>query len=120
MGAVQPLTYSEREESLLRRSLGEVMHFSTLVGQRPWHMALDPDGGKLYVANGLTNDLPVIELASCRTRVCRPRARLVHLHSKRSPVKSPRPAVSSYEHRAPSSSELIVAACRFHFWNETS
>ncbi|MGC2460512.1 MAG: hypothetical protein WA446_05955 [Steroidobacteraceae bacterium] len=22
-----------------------------LVGQRPWHLALDPDGSKLYVAN---------------------------------------------------------------------
>jgi YVTN family beta-propeller protein len=25
-----------------------------LVGQRPWHLELDPDGTKLYVANGLT------------------------------------------------------------------
>jgi YVTN family beta-propeller protein len=35
-----------------------------LVGQRPWHMALDPDGSELYVANGLTNDLTVIDVAS--------------------------------------------------------
>jgi DNA-binding beta-propeller fold protein YncE len=28
-----------------------------LGGQRPWHLELDPDGTKLYVANGLTNDI---------------------------------------------------------------
>jgi YVTN family beta-propeller protein len=37
-----------------------------LVGQRPWHMALDPDDSKLYVANGLTNDLTVIDVASLK------------------------------------------------------
>src|SRR5690606_13380134 len=26
-----------------------------LVGQRPWHMEIHPDGSKLYVANGNTN-----------------------------------------------------------------
>jgi YVTN family beta-propeller protein len=35
-----------------------------LVGQRPWHMALDPDGTEFYVANGLTNDLTIIDVAS--------------------------------------------------------
>jgi YVTN family beta-propeller protein len=35
-----------------------------LVGQRPWHMALDPDSSKLYVANGLTNDMTIIDVVS--------------------------------------------------------
>ncbi len=29
-------------------------------------MALDPDGSKLYVANGNTNDLTVIDVASLK------------------------------------------------------
>ena len=37
-----------------------------LVGERPWHMALDPDGSKLYVANGNTNDLTVIDVATLK------------------------------------------------------
>ena len=35
-----------------------------LVGQRPWHMALDPGGKTLYVANGLTNDLTIIDVGT--------------------------------------------------------
>ena len=48
-----------------------------LVGERPWHMALDPDGAKLYVANGSTNDLTVIDVANIEgrsLRQCRPPA----------------------------------------------
>ena len=38
------------------------------VGQRPWNMALTPDGKKLYVANGRSNNVTVIDTAS-RTRL---------------------------------------------------
>jgi len=31
------------------------------VGQRPWNMALTPDGAKLYVANGRSNSVSVID-----------------------------------------------------------
>jgi YVTN family beta-propeller protein len=31
------------------------------VGRRPWNMALTPDGGKLYVANGRSNSVSVID-----------------------------------------------------------
>jgi len=33
------------------------------VGQRPWNMALTPDGRKLYVANGRSNSVSVIDTA---------------------------------------------------------
>ena len=31
------------------------------VGERPWNMALTPDGKKLYVANGRSNSVSVID-----------------------------------------------------------
>jgi YVTN family beta-propeller protein len=34
------------------------------VGQRPWNMALTPDGRHLYVANGRSNSVSVIDTAS--------------------------------------------------------
>ena len=34
------------------------------VGQRPWDMALTPDGRKLYVANGRSNSVSVIDTGS--------------------------------------------------------
>jgi YVTN family beta-propeller protein len=37
-----------------------------LVGQRPWHLELFSDQSKLYVANGLTNDMTVIDVASLK------------------------------------------------------
>ena len=37
-----------------------------LVGQRPWHLELSPDQSKLYVANGLTNDMTVIDVTSLK------------------------------------------------------
>ncbi|MGB0058040.1 MAG: beta-propeller fold lactonase family protein, partial [Methyloceanibacter sp.] len=37
-----------------------------LVGQRPWHLELSPDQSKLYVANGLTNDMTIIDVASLK------------------------------------------------------
>jgi YVTN family beta-propeller protein len=43
----------------------EVKHY-ILVGQRPWHMAMHPDGSQLFVANGLTNDMTVVDVASLR------------------------------------------------------
>jgi YVTN family beta-propeller protein len=34
------------------------------VGKRPWNMAITPDGKKLYVANGRSNSISVIDTAS--------------------------------------------------------
>jgi YVTN family beta-propeller protein len=34
------------------------------VGQRPWGIALTPDGKKLYAGNGLSNDVSVIDTAT--------------------------------------------------------
>ena len=34
------------------------------VGQRPWGIALTPDGRKLYAGNGLSNDVSVIDTAT--------------------------------------------------------
>jgi YVTN family beta-propeller protein len=31
------------------------------VGQRPWGIALTPDGSKLYTANGPSNDVSVVD-----------------------------------------------------------
>jgi YVTN family beta-propeller protein len=36
------------------------------VGKRPWNMAITPDGGKLYVANGRSGSVSVIDTASAR------------------------------------------------------
>ena len=38
------------------------------VGQRPWNMALTPDGKKLYVANGRSHNVSVID-TEARTRL---------------------------------------------------
>ena len=34
------------------------------VGQRPWGIAISPDGRKLYTANGLSNDVSVIDTST--------------------------------------------------------
>jgi len=34
------------------------------VGERPWGIAVSPDGRTLYTANGPTNDVSVVDLAS--------------------------------------------------------
>jgi YVTN family beta-propeller protein len=34
------------------------------VGQRPWGIALSPDGKMLYTANGLSNDVSVIDVSA--------------------------------------------------------
>jgi YVTN family beta-propeller protein len=34
------------------------------VGNRPWGIALDPSGSKLYTANGASNDVSVVDLKS--------------------------------------------------------
>jgi YVTN family beta-propeller protein len=34
------------------------------VGRRPWGIGLTPDGRKLYTANGLSNDVSVIDTAT--------------------------------------------------------
>jgi YVTN family beta-propeller protein len=36
------------------------------VGTRPWGIALTPDGKKLYVANGPSNDVSVVDTESLR------------------------------------------------------
>ena len=45
---------------------GEQFTLITLipVGKRPWGIALSPDGRKLYTANGLSNDMSVIDTSS--------------------------------------------------------
>jgi YVTN family beta-propeller protein len=47
-----------------------------LVGQRPWHMELSPDGATLYTANGLTNDLTIIDVATLKAERSVPVGRL--------------------------------------------
>lgn len=47
-----------------------------LVGQRPWHLELSPDQTKLYVANGLTNDMTIIDVASLKAEKSVPVGRL--------------------------------------------
>ena len=42
----------------------KVTRFIEQVGARPWGIALSPDGKRLYSANGPSNDLTIIELAS--------------------------------------------------------
>ncbi len=48
-----------------------------LVGQRPWHMDLSPDGAKLYVGQRADNDMTIIDVPSltasvrCRSDACR-------------------------------------------------
>ena len=37
-----------------------------LVGQRPWHTALNPDGATIYSANGESNDITAVDVASLR------------------------------------------------------
>jgi YVTN family beta-propeller protein len=34
------------------------------VGQRPWGIAISPDGQKVYTANGLSNDVSVIDAST--------------------------------------------------------
>ena len=34
------------------------------VGQRPWGIALSPDGKTLFTANGPSNDISVVDLAT--------------------------------------------------------
>ena len=47
-----------------------------LVGQRPWHGEMSPDGKKYYVANGLTNDMTVIDVDSLKAEKSVPVGRL--------------------------------------------
>jgi YVTN family beta-propeller protein len=36
------------------------------VGQRPWGLALSPDGHKAYTANGPSGDVSIVDLSSGR------------------------------------------------------
>ena len=47
-----------------------------LVGQRPWHMGWPPTAAKLYVANGLTNDMTVIDVGTLKAEKSVPVGRL--------------------------------------------
>jgi YVTN family beta-propeller protein len=31
------------------------------VGRRPWGIAIEPDGGRVFTANGLSNDVSIID-----------------------------------------------------------
>ena len=37
------------------------------VGERPWGIALSPQGDRLYTANGGSNDVSVVDTASAKT-----------------------------------------------------
>ena len=56
-----------------------------LVGQWPWHLELSPDHSKLYVANGLTNDMTIIDVASLKAEKSVP-PRAASLGRRRRPV----------------------------------
>jgi YVTN family beta-propeller protein len=43
---------------------GRILRTIDKVGQRPWGLALSPDGRKAYTANGPSGDISVIDLAS--------------------------------------------------------
>ena len=45
---------------------GGEMIGSVLVGKRPWNLALTTDGRKLYTANGVSNDVSVIDTAALK------------------------------------------------------
>ncbi|WP_395697183.1 hypothetical protein [Methylocella sp.] len=47
-----------------------------LVGDRVWQLALNSDGKTLYAANGLTNDLSVIDVPSLKVTRSAPVGRL--------------------------------------------
>ena len=47
-----------------------------LVGQRPWHGEPSADGKKYYVANGLTNDMTIIDIDSLKAEKSVPVGRL--------------------------------------------
>ncbi len=62
-----------------------------LVGQRPWHLELSPDHSKLYVANGLTNDMTIIDVASLKAEKSVP-GRAASLGRRRRSVADTAPA----------------------------
>ncbi len=50
-----------RRNDLGHRSGHRFGHRVGSVGQRPWGIALTPDGGRLYTANGPSNDVSVVD-----------------------------------------------------------
>jgi PQQ-dependent catabolism-associated beta-propeller protein len=46
--------------AVIDTSTFEVLKY-VLVGQRPWHLALNADGSKIYTANGLSNDMTIVD-----------------------------------------------------------
>ena len=67
--------YGNKRVAVIDAKTFEVVNY-ILVGQRPWHLEFDPDGTKLYVANGLTNDMTVIDVASQKAEKSVPVGRL--------------------------------------------
>lgn len=47
-----------------------------LVGQRPWHIDMNPEGTKIYTANGLSNDMTVVDVATLKPEKSVPVGRL--------------------------------------------
>ena len=55
----------------------EVTH-QVLVGKRPWSVALNADETKLYVVNGLSDDMTVIDTAKAKALQSLPVGRIPH------------------------------------------
>ena len=49
-----------------------------LVGKRPWSVALSTDESKLYVVNGLSDDITVVDTAKAKAMVSIPVGRVPH------------------------------------------
>jgi YVTN family beta-propeller protein len=49
-----------------------------LVGSRPWGIALSPDEKTLYVANGLSDDLSIVDMANHKAIRAIPVGRVPH------------------------------------------
>jgi len=70
-----PLALIRLNQAVIDPKTYEVKQY-ILVGQRPWHLELSSDQSKLYVANGLTNDMTVIDVASLTAEKSVPVGRL--------------------------------------------
>jgi YVTN family beta-propeller protein len=49
-----------------------------LVGKRAWGLGLSRDGTRLYVANGLSDDLTVVDVAAAKALKTIPLGRVPH------------------------------------------
>ena len=64
-GAAAPAALAGVKTSPFRQHAGKVVH-TIKVGQRPWGLALSPDGKKLFVANGPSDDVSVIDVPAAK------------------------------------------------------